>query len=224
MELGAGVFMRIFAREIQNNRRLAIAQCAFPETGQRPDRGIAPVCADAKSGIDYVTFTGLHRHTVFADMQASDVILDKMHATRKAGIFEHLFNGTVFDIVAKRLETDLAGVKVSLRRTDQPSGAINDPHDLQRRGSGYQVLPDTASPQQLHGGGQKGRRSAILAGGRRRDVGHAEAESRQRDRCRQPGEPATGNGNIGFMLHVFVASGQFSLVFHSAQCVTACPC
>ncbi len=83
-----------------------------------------------------------HRHFVTIDLDRSGVLVDERDCRQfTRARFKGCDNQPVLDIVAERIEADLAGREMNLRRPHQSRRIVDNADDLQRRGVLPAMLP-----------------------------------------------------------------------------------
>jgi hypothetical protein len=111
--------------------------------------------------------------------------------------FERGDEKPVLDIVAKSVESDLAGGKASFPGAHEPPGVVDDPHHPQGRGMIAAVLPDAQRLERVH---RTLKQSAGAVIGRGLGTGNQrglDPGGRKRDRRGQAGWATTDNHDFG---------------------------
>jgi hypothetical protein len=139
-----------------------------------------------------------HGHSLLADLDCDRFVADMDERGQLTGTsLERGDEEPVLDIVAERIEPDLAGGKASFPGAHQPRGGVDDPHDPRGRGMLATVVPDAQRLERLHRTLEQGAGAVIPRGGGIGNQHGLDPAGGKRDRRGQAGRATADNDDFG---------------------------
>ncbi len=139
----------------------------------------------------------LNRDDIIASANRSRLVVESRQICQRSGpFFQRRHQNAVLDVIPEHIEADLVAGKLDLRRPDEATGVVDQPHDAQLGGLVLAVRPHLKRLQKIDRSAEKRCRPVIginrSPGNQRR--GHTGLRHRN-GRC-QPCGSATDHGNV----------------------------